>query len=744
MTRKEDEESRLLRPNRTRYYSDTTPEEYSVHNWRTLSPGPKLNQFFRESGSWDRAMTESPASSLHGSARLDRYDFTRPEWHPVDVLQNISSLRNQHLVVLDKDGKRAAHYARLWIWRALQIPILLVLLSFITAMVGEAMHRLIQFLFSFRWVLVKIGTETSFWKDPSAMLIYLTFAFVLVMSSSVITQWHCPVAIGGGVPEVKALLQGSSNIAMRSFRLAWVKFIGVVFATGAGLSVGLEGPLIQIACTCTGLLLHLKMFKYTHQDAAKNLKLLTCACAAGVAATFGSAFGSTLFSIEITSTCYMVTGLPQAFMAALIVVFLSSRIGYAKRNVLYQESAREDRTEPSAFVDLALWVAFGVLLGILSILFVSSTAAISSWRNRITRASLGVKLSRYRRLLITLCFSCISIPCGLLEILYCEYVSNEKHNPHALLDHMFGKDELRGYVSWHLMVYIPIKLLAILLSICQPIPVGLFSPVFLLGASVGRLFGEALNSLETWNGLEFSFDPYQFAIVGAAAFSGSVTRTISPAVIVYELSGEPELRVPMGIVLLVAYFISSLFTKGIYESLMDTGGQPVLPPLPRKSYEVEVQKIMTKCKHATSRYKTLYIGARYEYALEILEECPEARVIPVVKSLKCRTLVGSVLRCDLEIALSDYELVHENFKMPTSERDVMLNKDSNATTIDTSTHPQEGDGSFLFFLLSLCCPLLLPTSHNHRLIYMPDFDLPCCPHSRRHHTLLPHGMDWVY
>jgi len=42
-----------------------------------------------------------------------------------------------------------------------------------------------------------------------------------------------------------------------------------------------------------------------------------CACAAGVGATFGTPFGGTLFSIEITSTFFMVShGCPANLLGA--------------------------------------------------------------------------------------------------------------------------------------------------------------------------------------------------------------------------------------------------------------------------------------------------------------------------------------------------------------------------------------------------------------------------------------------
>lgn len=51
---------------------------------------------------------------------------------------------------------------------------------------------------------------------------------------------------------------------------------------------------------------------------------------------------------------------------------------------------------------------------------------------------------------------------------------------------------------------------------------------------------------------------------------------MSTAVIVFELSGENHLRLPLGVALMISYFIAQRFTKGVYDALMDTNGTPYM------------------------------------------------------------------------------------------------------------------------------------------------------------------------
>ena len=79
------------------------------------------------------------------------------------------------------------------------------------------------------------------------------------------------------------------------------------------------------------------------------------------------------------------------------------------------------------------------------------------------------------------------------------------------------------YVS--LTLFILIEYIAS--ALCQTIkfPVGVFMPVFMIGAAFGRLVGE---SMFAWFPQGFkgqTIIPGGYAVVGAAAFAGGVTHT---------------------------------------------------------------------------------------------------------------------------------------------------------------------------------------------------------------------------
>lgn len=59
-----------------------------------------------------------------------------------------------------------------------------------------------------------------------------------------------------------------------------------------------------------------------------------------------------------------------------------------------------------------------------------------------------------------------------------------------------------------------------------------------LGAAIGRLFGEVVQLCFPEGINDCAILPGGYAVVGAAAFAGGVTHTISTAIIVFEVTGQ--------------------------------------------------------------------------------------------------------------------------------------------------------------------------------------------------------------
>lgn len=68
-----------------------------------------------------------------------------------------------------------------------------------------------------------------------------------------------------------------------------------------------------------------------------------------------------------------------------------------------------------------------------------------------------------------------------------------------------------------------------------------------------------------------------YAVVGAAAFSGAVTRTISIVVIVSEMTGQITHIIPVMIAVLISNAVSASLQPSIFDSISMIKKLPYLP-----------------------------------------------------------------------------------------------------------------------------------------------------------------------
>lgn len=105
-----------------------------------------------------------------------------------------------------------------------------------------------------------------------------------------------------------------------------------------------------------------------------------------------------------------------------------------------------------------------------------------------------------------------------------------------------GGGSLAGYSgAWSiaslLLLHALIGCATLMLSITLPIPNGCFKPLFLIGATLGRFYGEVLN-------LTIGFEAVPsgvMAVLGAAGLASGTTHALSTAVLVLELTHQQVL-----------------------------------------------------------------------------------------------------------------------------------------------------------------------------------------------------------
>ncbi|XP_054939104.1 chloride channel protein ClC-Ka isoform X3 [Physeter macrocephalus] len=202
-----------------------------------------------------------------------------------------------------------------------------------------------------------------------------------------------------------------------------------------------------------------------------------------------------------------------------------------------------------------------------------------------------------------------------------------------------------------LAFFLVMKFWMIILATTIPMPAGYFMPIFIFGAAIGRLIGEALSvafpeGIVT-GGVTNPIMPGGYALAGAAAFSGAVTHTISTALLAFELTGQIVHALPVLMAVLAANAVAQSCQPSFYDGTIIVKKLPYLPWI--------------RCRKISSRHvivehfmnctvTTLAKDTPQEEVVKVVTSTDTAEY-PLVESTESQMLVGTVQRAHLVQAL---------------------------------------------------------------------------------------------
>jgi chloride channel 7 len=122
---------------------------------------------------------------------------------------------------------------------------------------------------------------------------------------------------------------------------------------------------------------------------------------------------------------------------------------------------------------------------------------------------------------------------------------------------------------------------------------GTFVPMLLIGACIGRLIGLVTVNIAAAHGAGSEgappgvflppspwawIDPGAFALIGAGAFMGGVTRmTLALAVIIMEMSNDVRILLPAMVAIMLAKWVADAASHSLYHGLLEVKCVPFLP-----------------------------------------------------------------------------------------------------------------------------------------------------------------------
>ena len=155
----------------------------------------------------------------------------------------------------------------------------------LTGLVAVPYHYLLYYLFHLRSVFFA-SHPAWYWHIPLFLFSWGILVFVMWLVGKM------PLIGGGGIPQTRGVING--RITYRHPFIEMVsKFVGGILSFSAGLSLGREGPSVQIGSYVGSL-----VSRWTHILKGEQKQLLAAGAGAGLAAAFAAPLASSLIVIE--------------------------------------------------------------------------------------------------------------------------------------------------------------------------------------------------------------------------------------------------------------------------------------------------------------------------------------------------------------------------------------------------------------------------------------------------------------
>ncbi|PWG60377.1 ClC family H(+)/Cl(-) exchange transporter [Bifidobacterium catulorum] len=369
-----------------------------------------------------------------------------------------------------------------------------------------------------------------------------------------------PMASGSGIPQTEGVVL--FGLKMRWQTILPVRFIGGLLAGVFGLSMGREGPSIQIGASGAQFVAH-RLRSGRREDMQEHY-LVTAGAAAGLSAAFSAPLSGMMFALEGVHRSFSPAILMGATAASLTADFVS-KYCFGLTPVL-------DFGElPKLPIGQYAWMLpLGVVAGLVGVLMNRALLGFQTLFGRLPAAVRPVVALG------------LALPVGLML----PQVLGGGSNLIALAEHVGGgmdggasrglQTAAAGFDSVHGVTEVGLGMMALLFvvkmlftatSFGAGTPGGIFMPILSVGALGGGICGLAANQFA---GLPAQSIPL-FAVCGmAGTLSASVKTPITSILLTVEMSGTVTHMLPVALAAFIGLLVSDMLrTKPIYGALLE-------------------------------------------------------------------------------------------------------------------------------------------------------------------------------
>ncbi|XP_010905222.1 chloride channel protein CLC-d isoform X1 [Elaeis guineensis] len=535
---------------------------------------------------------------------------------------------------------------KLWLWYYVCLKWLFALLIGIgTGLAAVFINLAVENFSGWKYAATFSIIQHSYF---AGFLVYIIFNLGLVISSVFIVTHFAPAAAGSGIPEIKGYLNGVDTHGILLFRTLIGKIFGSIGSVGGGLALGKEGPLVHTGACIASLLgqggstkyhLSSRWLRIFESDRDRR-DLVTCGCAAGVAAAFRAPVGGVLFALEEVTSWWRSQLMWRVFFtSAVVAVVVRSAMSWCKSGkcghfgsggfIIWDISGGQ---EDYSFQELLPMAIIGVIGGLLGALFNQLTLYITNWRRKYLHKK-GNRVKIIEVCLISLITSVISFglplfrkcsPCPNSEVnpgIECPrppgtdgnfvnfYCSDDKeYNDLATIffntqddaiRNLFSAKTFHEYSAQSLLTFLVMFYSLAVVTFGTAVPAGQFVPGIMIGSTYGRLVGMFVVKFYK----KLNVEEGTYALLGAASFlGGSMRMTVSLCVIMVEITNNLKLLPLIMLVLLISKAVGDFFNNGLYEEQAQLRGIPLL-----ESRSKQYMRTMT-AKEACKNQKVVYFS----------------------------------------------------------------------------------------------------------------------------------------
>ncbi len=461
---------------------------------------------------------------LSAASRAIEEDLDTMEVDVSDVSANVHS---DHILTPGEVKREVRDFVRAHERRRRQFPRAFVV-GLLVGLVGVCFRGLLNFAENWRENLFELGHQ-YWWGLPVAVLFGAIFAGIGVA----LVPLFAPEASGSGIPHLKAVLHRLRPLRWK--RVLPVKFVAGFLTIGAGLTLGREGPTVQMG-GAVGQMVSEKM----GATARERQNLIAAGSGAGLAAAFNAPLAGLVFVLEELQRDFA----PGVFAVSFVACVTSDVVCRVMLGQLPVFHVQQYAAPP--LISVPLWMVLGVVTGGFGVLFNRGLLATLNWFTKARSWKPGA----------------IGALVGAVLSVVAWYSPMTAGNGHHLVE-----QTLAGNIPLsQLPTQFSLRFAMMMASYATGAAGGIFAPLLVLGAQVGLGVGEIGQLLIPSAVPNVAI----FAVVGMAAYFTAIVRApLTGIVLIIEMTGNYNLMLPLLIACFCAYIVAdSLGDAPIYEALL--------------------------------------------------------------------------------------------------------------------------------------------------------------------------------